>query len=910
MTPPVRSGMLHPMSGWPLTCLQPGALAVLAGLLAACGEDAKHCPAPDPAELSEARTPRLVAALSPAVDGLPGPLWRDPETGVILEDPTADALIDPSPLLRGEHPMWALGRGPDCELTLIERPGVLPLHAPRTTPFGPALPDQRFGAIVLTTDAADLRRGPTDEWNAWPAVFERLGVSGLALSGFTGLEADNAVEAALEARLADIVPGGVFILVTSGPASATGPGLVYGRSGRTPLVMGFGRLSAVLGRAGAHLGLLVWIADHGLAHEVRLPLGVPSLLIRGSDRFAPNAPRIGPGGPSAMPLGFMRALTGVLAERCLSSEVTDPGELAAILKASAERLRPALLALRWERLGAPALSALLAAGRLTPQRRDLVARTLEGQLATEILADNLRGNPLPAESVCESDLECRSRDACLGPCGQHRCDAGRCVVAATPERACDDGLDCTSDDQCDTLGQCRGTPVVCDDGDPCTDEACEPDKGCVANPAPGRACDDGDGCTLGDACDEAGVCIGSTKTCDDGDPCTVDTCDPVAGCRNEPGDGLACDDGDACTLADRCQAGLCLGVARPCGDDNPCTADRCDPATGACVFAPLADLVSCVDEDPCTNATRCIAGRCEGLTRTCDDGVACTLDQCGPDGLCRNLPAPGTCLSPVPGEGCIPVGARPASDPCSICVATGVLSAEADGASCGPGEGCGARRCLSGRCVVRDDESSCSTPDGGCVGVGEPLAECLTCLGGGIAEAQTGTSCGGPPECGIGTCQAGLCQTGGGPRPCCPPKRLTCGQSWELGVADFAGLGSRVDVWSGGLSPTAAPGPERWLEVEVPCDGTLGISVLPLESPDPTSPESEGSARLVLDAAACIPGLVSAGSGNTPPWPSGPVGTAFPTLQTDAFEVVRFALEVTGSGRWLVTTACECAPAP
>lgn len=868
----------------------------------ACSDDSATCPAIDGSE------PGLAARLSPTVAGLPGALWRDPDSGALLETPAAPALLDASPLLRGEHRMILVDRGPRCELTFKDTLGLPAIAETSTHAFGPALPDQRFGALVLSTEAAELSRGAADEWDAWPAVFERLGVSGLVLSGFTGLESDNGVEDALEARLAGVSPGGVFVLVTSGPASATGPGLVYGRSGDTPLVLSFGRLSAVLGRAAAHLGLLVWVADHGLAHEIRLPLGVPSMLIRGSDRFAPDAPRISPGGPSAMPLAFLNALETTLAERCVSGELTDPGELAAVLQETGKRLRPALLALRWERLGLPALNSLAATNGLTPQARESVAVTLERQAPREILADNLRGAPLLAEAVCETDLECRSRNTCLGPCSRHVCDDGRCVPEPTPGTACSDGLDCTAADTCDTSGQCRGEPIVCDDGDPCTDEACEPGRGCVSSPAPGRTCDDGDTCTLDDTCDDAGLCVGVATTCDDFDPCTIDTCDVVLGCRHEQRDGLACDDGDGCTLGDRCQAGLCLGVTRPCGDDNPCTADRCDPATGACVFIPLADLVSCVDEDPCTDATRCIGGRCVGLTRTCDDGIACTLDQCGQDGLCRHLPTPGTCLSPVPGEGCVPVGQRPASDPCSVCVATGVWSDAADGTSCGPGEACAARRCLGGRCVVRDDDDSCSTPDGGCVSVGEPLTECLSCLGGGVAEALTGPSCGGPPECGIGTCQAGVCESGppGVPRPCCPPKRLVCGQSWELGPEDFAGLDSRVDVWAGGLTPVSAPGPERWLEVEAPCEGTMSVAVLPLE---PTEPGAD-SADLVLDAAACVPGLDSAGAGNTPPWPSGPLGSAFPTLQVDTSEVVRLALEVTGSGRWLVTTACECGPAP
>jgi len=48
--------------------------------------------------------------------------------------------------------------------------------------------------------------------------------------------------------------------------------------------------------------------------------------------------------------------------------------------------------------------------------------------------------------------------------------------------------------------------------------------------------------------------------CDDGNACTADSCDP-AGCVQTPvPDGSACDDGSAATLGDRCVSGACQGV--------------------------------------------------------------------------------------------------------------------------------------------------------------------------------------------------------------------------------------------------------------------------------------------------------------------------------------------------------------
>lgn len=921
-----RSGMLAPMC---LSIHWVGFASALGIIVSAC-EGTTQCPPLLEAvsRVTSGEMPGFVRTVPDVADGgsptisrgnLTGFVLRSPGSLEVVDAPEGDSvLIDPRPYERGEHVMHEVRWTSGCEVEVADTTRTGPIARPRRAIFGPLIPDGRLGALVLATEAPD-GRSASDEWWQWEGLFEDLGVSGLSLSGFTGLEADNEVERVLEERLAAMSPGGVFVLVTSGPASAAGPGLIFGLAtsdsrGRaaTPRVLSWGRLAAVLQRSASHLGLLIWVVDSSLAGEVRLPLDVPSLLIRGSDRFAPNSPRLDVAGPSALPLALGEAIAEVRAETCVEGMVTDPGELARVLVEAAGRVRPHLLRLRWERIGLPVIAALDAAGRLTPQLRDQVAGWLERQVVREVMADNLRGQALLREEVCEVDGDCAPRDVCLGGCGRHRCEDGSCIVEPTPGEACDDGDVCTYNDTCRApradvdgdeglegsagrrgAGACLGEPVVCDDGVDCTDEACEPGRGCVVTPSPGRSCDDSDRCTLEDRCDDEGQCGGVASLCDDGDPCTVDTCDPVSGCAHEPRDGLACDDGNGCTLGDRCQSGLCLGAARPCGDNNPCTVDRCDPATGDCVFAPLSDLVSCVDDDPCTTASRCVSGRCEGLVRTCDDGVACTLDQCAANGTCRHLPAPGTCLSPLSDEGCIPVGSSPADNPCLTCVATGVFEAE-DGTSCGPGEGCAARRCEAGACVVRDDAVSCSTPSGTCVGVGEPITECLTCLGGGVASAVTGESCAGPPECGLGTCVAGTCQT---PLvlPCCPPKVFQCGESWEVGPEDFAGLVSRVDVWAGG----PARGPERWFEVVSPCQGTMSLMVSPVG-------EVEGSATLVLDAEACVPGLLSAGSGVSPPYPSGPLGTSFAEIAIEEGQPVSAALEVTGAGRWIATSVCQC----
>ncbi|HEU4400619.1 MAG TPA: EB domain-containing protein, partial [Candidatus Polarisedimenticolia bacterium] len=69
--------------------------------------------------------------------------------------------------------------------------------------------------------------------------------------------------------------------------------------------------------------------------------------------------------------------------------------------------------------------------------------------------------------------------------------------------------------------------------------------------------------------------------CDDGNPCTKDACDTRTGVcvRSILPDGSSCDDKNPCTEGSVCRAGQC-GVPVICNDGNLCTVDRCDPASG------------------------------------------------------------------------------------------------------------------------------------------------------------------------------------------------------------------------------------------------------------------------------------------------------------------------------------------
>jgi len=292
----------------------------------------------------------------------------------------------------------------------------------------------------------------------------------------------------------------------------------------------------------------------------------------------------------------------------------------------------------------------------------------------------------------------------------------------------------------DTKGECS-VAADCDDGNPCTTDLCAEEQECIFEPTAGLACDDGDECTVGDTCKDNGVCLGATNlVCNDENPCTDDGCDENLGCVfSELSLEKECD-GSLCTETDRCIEGQCVGgelvvcldsnvddctfticdpktgacekeelhpAGHPCIDGNPCTDnDACDPyglcgagaphecvaqhpcktawcneqakeGTNPCVLSWKDAGVGCSDGDACTDADKCVVVeegpslKCSGVPVDCNDSNPCTLDNCAEETGCtyqeKNDGSPcspgedscgsmGTCLA---GQ-CSP----PATDPC------------------------------------------------------------------------------------------------------------------------------------------------------------------------------------------------------------------------------------------------------
>lgn len=174
--------------------------------------------------------------------------------------------------------------------------------------------------------------------------------------------------------------------------------------------------------------------------------------------------------------------------------------------------------------------------------------------------------------------------------------------------SCDDADACTADFCNDPIG-CQHVPKSCADGNACTTDVCDVVLGCSNLPI-ADCCRTGSEC--GDACTES-ACVentctaGTPRRCDDGDPCTADACDAATGCVHTrvPGCcGADADCGDPCA-GHACTGGTCAQGAPPsCDDGDACTTDTCIGgagcvATGRTGFDALACVCERVLPAPC-----------------------------------------------------------------------------------------------------------------------------------------------------------------------------------------------------------------------------------------------------------------------------------------------------------------------
>ena len=417
----------------------------------------------------------------------------------------------------------------------------------------------------------------------------------------------------------------------------------------------------------------------------------------------------------------------------------------------------------------------VASGSCTTKTKATGALCEDGNSCTTndaCLAGVCKGQHVCKCQVSSQALDCDDKN----PCTADLCQADgsgflQCKNAAQAGATCDDGQQCTSADSCTAAGSCAGQKTDCSDGNTCTVDACSASSGaCTHKPDAGSKCNDASACTTADFCSTDGQCIGTAVVCNDGNQCTSDACDPKTGGCTFLTTGGACTDGNPCTVGDVCSGTSCsAGKPQSCDDGNPCTADSCDVATGACKVANVQG--PCSDGSACTTFDFCTNGKCQpGKAVVCSDANPCTDDSCNPlKGTCSSVSNAAPCndknactLGDACKFGACSAGAAKECNDGNVCttdkcdVQTGACSAAtnqnlcSDGNACTSGDVCSFGSCKPGVAVSCDDKNPCT------------LDSCSTKLGCSHSNHLDGKICGPKTFCGklqqcFPMCQDGIC---------------------------------------------------------------------------------------------------------------------------------------------------------
>lgn len=162
----------------------------------------------------------------------------------------------------------------------------------------------------------------------------------------------------------------------------------------------------------------------------------------------------------------------------------------------------------------------------------------------------------------------------------------------------------------------------CDDFNPCTDDICEAEVGCLHPSLAGSLCDDGDSQTAADRCSNMLVCEGLAIVCPSG-PCIASSQANGTDCDNEYVAALEpCNDDESSTGTDVCDgAGLCSGEPIVCLA-NACI-ESAQPNGVDCDYIFVAAAEPCDDDDASSRADVCDgAGACAGEPGPCT-GLDC-----------------------------------------------------------------------------------------------------------------------------------------------------------------------------------------------------------------------------------------------------------------------------------------------
>lgn len=327
-----------------------------------------------------------------------------------------------------------------------------------------------------------------------------------------------------------------------------------------------------------------------------------------------------------------------------------------------------------------------------------------------------------------SDGECKGTDVAIPSaeeCKEFECDSAKGIIDKFLDgKACDDSDACTSDDQC-AQGVCKGAAISLTSNTQCVTYSCDAASGEVSSITTGATCDDGDACTSNDQCNDQGGCTGTPIVCNDENPCTDDQCS--AGECQYTNNESTCDDNDACTSADQCRSGECVGESVEVPTDTQCMTYTCDASAG--IKEEARTDQACDDGDVCTGQDKCNAqGACVGrpITDCAQTCAEANLKTGACPGTCNETTHTCTPIDPVPGlkcHACNPIGISdcysngmqdgtcPTPDPCAVDGQVCYSARMDDGQACWS---CEEDRDWEPDCEAPYSPGQCSGDNGGC----------------------------------------------------------------------------------------------------------------------------------------------------------------------------------------------------
>lgn len=329
---------------------------------------------------------------------------------------------------------------------------------------------------------------------------------------------------------------------------------------------------------------------------------------------------------------------------------------------------------------------------------------------------------------------CNDGNVCTGgeTCQNGQCAPSAQICSCTSDADCaakEDGNLCNGTLFCDVAaGSCKVNPatvIAClDNGDACAPLQCVPETGkCAAGALPtGSPCDDGNACTQSEACNN-GACVPGANLC----ACVTD-----ADCGVFE-DGNACNGTLYCDKASNsCAVNAASVVTCPGGADTPCNRNTCNPQTGTCGMALVADGGSCEDGNPCTANEVCTAGACGDGLSVCqcatdsdctgeDDGNLCNgvwyCDKSGPQTVCKFNAATAVTCTDTDVTDCEVAVCLPSTGTCTAAVAADSTACDDDN-PCTAGDTCGGGQCAGALATICNDNDPCTSD--GC----DPISGC------------------------------------------------------------------------------------------------------------------------------------------------------------------------------------------